>query len=76
MFKITNIYITALILPFSFCVGKRKNYISEWDAGHGGHSHGMEVEVREEAESPPDTTALLVNNTPTYPVTGNILRSV
>lgn len=38
--------------------------------GHGGHSHDMEVEVREEAEPSPDSTALLVNNTPSYPVAG------
>ncbi|XP_044271370.1 uncharacterized protein LOC123015611 isoform X2 [Tribolium madens] len=41
---------------------------AEWDVGHGGT---MEVEVREEASpgtKSGDSTALLVNNTPAYPM--------
>ncbi|KAH0810229.1 hypothetical protein GEV33_012565 [Tenebrio molitor] len=43
----------------------------KWDVGHGGISQNMEVEVREEASPGTrsgDSTALLVNNTPAYPV--------
>jgi hypothetical protein len=46
---------------------------AEWDVGHGGISQNMEVEVREEASPGTrsgDSTALLVNNTPAYPVAG------
>jgi hypothetical protein len=49
---------------------------AEWDVGHGGISQNMEVEVREEASPGTrsgDSTALLVNNTPAYPVADHTL---